>query len=97
MIARRVSLGRNLSGAEKRVALPRHPHEAIAKQRLNAHLWPRLAENADLEIDKTLPQRPHVLVGLRRETQADVRRRGAQRGQNPRPKALRRIRHWPEW
>ena len=57
------------------MTLPDDAHELIAEQRLHAHLRPGFAEHADLEVDEALPQRPHVLVGLGRETQSHARRR----------------------
>ncbi len=61
---------RLIDGALAIAARLGHPHEPIPEKRLNAHLRSCLAENANLKVDKALPQRPHVLVRLGGETQA---------------------------
>ncbi len=72
MSARRVARRGDFRPGKQRMAFSRHTHEPIAKERLDAQLRPDLAEHPDLEIDEALPERPRILVGLRREAQANA-------------------------
>src|SRR5208282_5755717 len=74
MIASRISFGRNVCTRKKRMPNPSHSNKSVSKQSLRANLWREGAQHADLQINLPLPKRARILLGLRRETQADARR-----------------------
>ena len=63
--------------------MPHDADEMVLEQRLNAHFRPGVPDDADLQVDQPLAQRPDILVGLWREAQAYAGRRLPRRGDEP--------------
>jgi hypothetical protein len=52
-----------------------HADEAIQEERLYAHFWSGLAQDADFQVYEAFSQRPHILIGVGRKAQSNAGRR----------------------
>jgi len=79
-----VALGRNLVRRGERMSRAHDTDEAVLKQRLDAHLWSRLPQHADLQVDQPFAKRMDVLVGFGCEAQPYAGRLSGNRRDQPR-------------
>jgi hypothetical protein len=64
-----IALGRYFA-SQGQVASTNRADKAIGEQRLHAHFWARLAEDPDLQVQRPVTQRAHVIVWLWRKPPA---------------------------